>query len=81
MVLVLPAIAVVMMGRARRPGKISSLKGRTTVRSEKEGGEPQAAGWRDLWPDLHAEPYVFAAAQVPPEYPRSRSSARTRGRR
>jgi uncharacterized protein len=24
------------------------------------------ASWRGLRPDLHAEPYVFAAAQVPP---------------
>jgi uncharacterized protein len=27
---------------------------------------PSAAGWRDIRPDLSAEPYVFAAGEPPP---------------
>jgi uncharacterized protein len=28
--------------------------------------DPAAVGWRDIGPDLSAEPYVFAAGEVPP---------------
>src|ERR1700676_3460030 len=31
-----------------------------------QASDSAVASWRDLRPDLHAEPYVFAAAQVPP---------------
>jgi hypothetical protein len=31
----------------------------------RQASDSAAAGWHDVQPDLHAEPYVFAAAQAP----------------
>jgi hypothetical protein len=30
-----------------------------------QASDSAAVGWHDVQPDLHAEPYVFAAAQAP----------------
>jgi hypothetical protein len=31
----------------------------------RHASDSAAAGWRDLRPDLHAEPYVFAPPRLP----------------
>ena len=48
-----------------------------TIREWNEALVPERP-WRDIQPDLSAEPYVFTTGEPPPASPRSRSSAKTR---